>query len=134
AGFERPGDDDRIAVHAEDDDARMRIVRPHSADQRQAAEPAVSHRQIDDGDVGPMAAVELVAGGRVRGLEYALDPGVLQHPPAALSHDRMIVDDENAGHHPARPGACERSPAFEPSGSGSVTRTQVPLPGSLSIV
>ena len=109
-------------MHAEDEDARARIVRADAADQRQAAEAAALHREVDDHDVGVVAAVEAVAGGNIAGAEHGFYAGVLEHAPAALQHNRMIVDDEDAGHS---------LPLFE---VGIVMRTHVPLPADDSTV
>src|SRR5262249_56194854 len=62
------------------------------------AEPAPLHGEVDDHHVGMMAPVEAIAGGRVARFEHGLDARVLEHPAASLQHDRMIVDDQNAGH------------------------------------
>src|ERR1700722_6861119 len=129
AGLERARHNDGIAVHAEDQNARGRIVRIDAADQRQAAEPAALHGEVDDHYVGTMTAVKLVAGSRVARLEHVGDAGILEHAPAALQHDRMVVDDENAGHI-FTPRDALASAA--PSARGIVIRTLVPRPGSLS--
>ena len=94
-------------------------MRAHAADHVEAAEAAALHGEIDDDDVGMVAAVEAITRGRVARLEHALDAGVLQHAAASLQHDRMIVDDQNAGHGP-------------PSRSGITMRMQVPRPLAVS--
>ena len=49
---------------------------------------------------GLMPPIETIAGHDVARVEHGLDAGILQHAPAALQHDRMIVDDQDAGHAP----------------------------------
>ena len=94
-------------------------MRTHAADHVEAAEAAALHGEIDDDDVGMVAAVEAITRGRVARFEHALDAGVFQHAAASLQHDRMIVDDQNAGHGP-------------PSRSGITMRMQVPRPLAVS--
>ena len=94
-------------------------MRTHAPDHVEAAEPAALHGEIDDHHVGMVAAVEAIAGRHVARLEHGRDTRVLQHAPAALQDDRMIVDDQDAGHG-------------LPSRSGIMMRTQVPHPLALS--
>ena len=90
----------------------------HAPDDVEPAEPASLHREIDDDDVRTMAAIEAIAGFDVARLEHTLDTGILQHVPAPLQHDRVIVNDQDAGHC-----AC----------TGISMRTQVPSPRALSM-
>src|SRR5260221_5693012 len=66
-----------------------------------------------------VAAVEAIAGGRIASFEHGLNARVFQHATASLQHDRMIIDDQNAGHDLV---SC----------SGMTMRTQVPHPVALS--
>src|SRR5262249_39497130 len=88
----------RAAVHADHEKARARIVRSHAPNDAAPAEPAPLHGEVDDHHVGMMAPVEAIAGCRVARFEHGLNAGVLEHPSASLQHDRMIVDDQHAGH------------------------------------
>src|SRR5207244_1599028 len=119
AGLERARGDDRIAVHTEHENARARIVRPHPPNHLEAPKSARLHGEIDDYYVGMMAAVEAIAGGRVASFEQGLNSRILQHAAASLQHDRMIVDDQDAGHDLL---SC----------SGIMMRTDVPHPVALS--
>src|SRR5262245_17528756 len=73
-------------------------MRPHAPDHVEPAKSAFLHREVDDDHVGTVAAIETIAGRRIAGLEHGLDARVLEHAAAPLQHDRMIVDDQNAGH------------------------------------
>src|SRR6516165_636477 len=81
--------------------------------------------EIDDHGIGTMPAVETIAGDEIARLDDGLDAGVLQDAPAALQHDRVVVDDEDAGHRDVRQSAPR--PA---SASGMTIRTRVPPPGA----
>ena len=60
-------------------------------DHVEAAEAAALHGEIDDDDVGMVAAVKAITRGRAARFEHA---------SASLQHDRMIVDDQDTGHWP----------------------------------
>ena len=102
-------------------------MRPDAADQRQPAEPVALHAEIDDHHRGVMAAIEAIAGLEVARLEHALDASVLEHAPAALQHDRMVVDDQYAGHDALPMRLPTSAPSGRP-GTGITMRTQVPRP------
>ena len=129
---ERALHDDGIAVHGEDQNARARVVRIDAADQRQPAEPAALHGEVDDHHVGTMPVVEPVAGNGIARLEHGCDAGVLQHAPAGLQHDRVVVDDRGRWSCHRTASMPASAAAFAGSASGMVMRTQVPLPGALS--
>ena len=123
-----------IAVHAEHEDARAadRAARMRRISGRPPS-PLPCIAEIDDDDVRAVAAVEPVAGGGIAGLEHGCDAGVLQHAPATLQHDRVIVDDEDAGHACApSPASATSDGALRCSSRGMVIRTQVPPPVALS--
>ena len=122
ARLQGTADDDRVAVHAEHQDARARIVGPDGADQRQAAQSAALHGEIDDDDVRLMPARKLITGLDVARFEDRCHAAVLQHAPASLQHDRMVIDDQDRG-HAARRGLV----------NGMTARTTVPPPGRGSI-
>jgi hypothetical protein len=63
-------------------------MRAHAADQRQAAEPAVLHRKIDDGDTASIAAVEPVAASDASGMHSTLKFSSIRRQPAARSDGR----------------------------------------------
>src|SRR5262245_37512019 len=74
-------------------------MRPHALDHVEAPKSTSLHREVDDHHVGTVAAIEAITGGRVASFEHGLDACVLEHAAATLQHDRMIVDDQNAGHN-----------------------------------
>src|SRR5262245_528064 len=73
-------------------------MRTHAPDHVEAPKSTSLHREVDDDHVGTVTAVEAIAGGPVASFEHGLDARVLEHAAAPLQHDRMIVDDQNAGH------------------------------------
>ena len=120
-------------MHAEDKNAHAPIVRADPLDQRQAAEPAALQGEVDDNDVGMMTAVELVAGGGIARLDHDSGSRVLQHAPATLQDDWMVVDDEDAG-HAFSPLPLPSDAVFPGSITGMAICTQVPRPVSLSTI
>ncbi len=68
------------------------------SDEGQATESARAHGKVDDDHVGLLRPVEAEAIGEALRLDDLFDARVLKKLTAALQHDRMIVDDENAGH------------------------------------
>ena len=122
-------------MHAEHQDARARLVRPDAADQRQPAEAAALQAEIDDHHAGMVAAIEAVAGFEIARLEHVLDAGILEHAPASLQHDRMVVDDQYAGHDPLPMlRSCLRARSVRPPRTGMTMRTQVPRPAVPSTI
>ena len=94
AGLDGAGGEDRIVVHAEDDDSRSRVFEQDAARQFEAGN--AGHCYIDDRDVGPVREEGGEAGlrvARVDDLDIAL---ARQHRRTARNDDGMIVDDENA--------------------------------------
>ena len=73
----------------------MRVVQPQALDERQSAERAVVHGEIDDDDVGLLAPVEPEAFRQALRLNDAFHASEFQQLPAAFQDDRMIVDDKH---------------------------------------
>src|SRR5262249_10805279 len=94
-------------------------MRPHAPDHVEAPKSTPLHREVNDYHVRTVAAVEAIAGGCVASFVHGLDARVLEHAAAPLQHDRMIVDDQNAGHDLL-------------SRSGITMRIEVPHPIALS--
>ena len=115
-------------------DAHVRIVRADAADQRQAAEPVALHRQIDDHDLRAVAAVQPVAGDGVGASSTRSTPAsssIRRHPWRTIGWSSMTRTLVMTRLSPRIRIHTQRVPA---SSSGSVTRTHVPSPASLSIV
>src|SRR5216684_4065997 len=96
--LQRTRHDHRVIVHAEHQDVRARIVSTNAADEIEAAEALALDGEVDDDNIGSVAAIEPVAGDEIAGGQHRFHAGVFEHPPAPLQHDGMIIDDENRGH------------------------------------
>ena len=83
--------------------------------------PLPLHSEVGNHDVGMVAPVKSIAGRNVPCLKDHLDPGILQHSPAALQHDRMVIDDQNAGHDCALMVPFASAGALRASTTGMLT-------------
>ena len=92
----------------------------------------VPHRQVDDDDVGLLRAIEAEAVGEGLRLDDLVDAGIFEQLPAALQHDRVIVDDQHTGHDSPRTSSGVRRRATARS-TGISTWTVVPWARELSI-
>src|SRR5260370_38970196 len=120
-------------VHAEEQDVGLRIAGANGADESEAGETIPLDGEVDDDDVGSVAAVEPVGGDDIAGGQHRFHAGVLEHAPTPLQHDGMTIDDENRGHREplAWSGRGYRDGSGE--GNGITLRTHVarPFPASL---
>ena len=74
------------------------VVDANAADEIEAAEALALYGEVDDDDIGLVAPVEPVAGDEIACRQDRCHAGILEHAPASLQHDGVIVDDENRGH------------------------------------
>ncbi len=100
AGFDGAGGEDRVVVHAEDQDARLGVMRQNSPRQLEAGDGG--KRYVDDRHIRALFDISGEAGVGVAGVEDLYVALAGQHGGAARDNDRVVVDDENA-HAP--PGA-----------------------------
>jgi hypothetical protein len=77
-------------VHAEDENARARIVGMHAPDEIAPAEPVPLHGEIDDDDIRTVPPIEAIARFDVSRFEHARDARLpaCAGTPAARSDDR----------------------------------------------
>ena len=115
------------------EDRGARVVQPQAADEGQATERSGAHGEIDDDQVGLLAAIEAEAVGETLGLHDALHAGEFQQLAATLQYDRMVVDDEDLSHDTWMP-----SLGLDPSAVrfwiGKMMSSVVPRAGALSIM
>ena len=62
------------------------------------AEAVIPHGKIDDAHVRSMIAEKLITCRRITCFEDSRDSSVLQNAAASLKYDRMVIDNQNAGH------------------------------------
>jgi len=115
------------------EDRGARVVQPQAADEGQATERSGAHGEIDDDQVGLLAAIEAEAVGETLGLHDALHAGEFQQLAATLQNDRMVVDDEDLSHDTWMP-----SLSLDPSAArfwiGRMMSRVVPRVGALSMM
>ena len=74
------------------------VVQAKPADEREPTQRAGTHGEIDDDHVGLLRSIHAETVGQALRLHDLLDAGIFEQLTAALQHDRMVVDDEHAGH------------------------------------
>ena len=95
AGRERLLHEHRVLVHAEDEDARVRVAQHDAPDRLEAAD--AGQRQVHDDDVGRELRERWHAASPVSAsATTSISRRVLQQQPVARAYDRVIVDEQHA--------------------------------------
>ncbi len=110
AGAQRPLGVERLVVHRQDHHRDGDVAGAEVLDQLEAVGSV--QREVDDGDVGLQRVDAVERRGGVGGLAADLEVGLLvDELGQAAAHDRVIVNDEDAGfhRHPSRVSTAKRA-------------------------